>query len=170
MLICLSQKIPFLDLHLTISDGFVSSKIYGKHDDCDFDIVKFPFLDGRYSSCYTIRVYISQFIWFARVCSHVADFNTRHKTLAAKLLKQGYRYNCITNSVESFQHSIDATTMVSKFNMGLKILLKQDVSEAECYGDLVYKVRKKNVGRNDFSDPFRKLINRYKRTGCMLGY
>ena len=26
---------PFLDLHLTISDGFVSSKIYDKRDDFD---------------------------------------------------------------------------------------------------------------------------------------
>ena len=34
---------PFLDLHLSISNGFVSSKIY---DDFDFDIVHFPFLDG----------------------------------------------------------------------------------------------------------------------------
>ena len=37
---------PFLDLHLTISDGFISSKIYDKRDDFDFDIVIFPFLDG----------------------------------------------------------------------------------------------------------------------------
>ena len=37
---------PFLDLHLSISNGFVSSKIYDKHDDFDFDIVNFPFLDG----------------------------------------------------------------------------------------------------------------------------
>ena len=34
---------PFLDLHLTISNGFVSSKIYDKHD--DFDIVNFPLLE-----------------------------------------------------------------------------------------------------------------------------
>ena len=34
----------FLDLHLTISDGFVSSKINDKRD--NFDIVNFPFLDG----------------------------------------------------------------------------------------------------------------------------
>ena len=32
---------PFLDLHLTISDGFVSSKNYDKRDDFDFDIVNF---------------------------------------------------------------------------------------------------------------------------------
>ena len=36
----------FLDLHLSISNGFVSSKIYDKRDDFDFDIVNFPFLDG----------------------------------------------------------------------------------------------------------------------------
>ena len=34
---------PFLDLHLSISNGFVSSKIYDKRDDYDFDIVNFPF-------------------------------------------------------------------------------------------------------------------------------
>ena len=34
---------PFLDLHLSISNGFVSSKIYEKRDDFDFDIVIFPF-------------------------------------------------------------------------------------------------------------------------------
>ena len=37
---------PYLDLHLSISNGFVSSKIYDKCDDFDFDIVNFPFLDG----------------------------------------------------------------------------------------------------------------------------
>ena len=35
---------PFLDLHLSISNGFVSSKIYDKRDDFSFDIVNFPFL------------------------------------------------------------------------------------------------------------------------------
>ena len=46
----------FLHLHLTVSDGFVSSKIYDKRDDLDFDIVNFPFLvRWRYSSCSIIR-------------------------------------------------------------------------------------------------------------------
>ena len=40
-------EVPFLYLHLSISNGFVSSKIYDKRDDFDFDIiVNFPFLDG----------------------------------------------------------------------------------------------------------------------------
>ena len=36
----------FLNLHLSISDGFIKTKIYDKRDDFDFDIVNFPFLDG----------------------------------------------------------------------------------------------------------------------------
>ena len=34
---------PFFYLHLSISNGFVSSKIYDKRDDFDFDIVNFSF-------------------------------------------------------------------------------------------------------------------------------
>ena len=37
---------PFLDLHLSIPNGFVLAKTYDKRDDFDFDIVNFPFLDG----------------------------------------------------------------------------------------------------------------------------
>ena len=53
---------PFLDLHLSISNGFVSSKMYDKRDDFDFDIVNFPFLDGDVPRRPSYRVYISQLI------------------------------------------------------------------------------------------------------------
>ena len=36
-------KAAFLDLHLSVSNGIVSTKIYDKHDDFDFKIVNFPF-------------------------------------------------------------------------------------------------------------------------------
>ena len=35
---------PCLDLNLSITNGIVSSKIYDKRDDFNFEIVKFPFL------------------------------------------------------------------------------------------------------------------------------
>ena len=35
---------PFLDLNLSITNGIVSSKIYDKRDDFNFDIVNFSFL------------------------------------------------------------------------------------------------------------------------------
>ena len=36
---------PFLDSNLSITNGKVSSKIYDKWDDFNFEIVYFPFLD-----------------------------------------------------------------------------------------------------------------------------
>ena len=153
---------PFLDLHLSISNGFVSSKIYDKRDDFDFDIVNFPFLDGDVPHSTSYGVYISQLIRFARVSSHVADFNARNKSLTAKLLQQGYRYHKLRKTFSKFyrQHY----ELVSKFNVRLKTLLHEGLSEPEFYGDLVYKF-KKIVGRADFSDRFRKIIVRYKRIG-----
>ena len=57
--------------------------------------------------------------------------------------------------------------LISKFNVGLKSLLQQGLSETEFYGDLVYKF--KNIrGMTDFSDLFRKIIMRYKRIGYNL--
>ena len=93
---------PFLDLHLSISNGFVSSKIYDKRDDFDFDIVNFPFWDGDVPRSTTYGVYISQLIQFARVSSHVADFNVRNKSLTAKLLQQGYRYHKLRKTFSKF--------------------------------------------------------------------
>ena len=60
------------------------------------------------------------------------------------------KYETITNFVKR--------RPVSKLNAALKSLLKQDLSEPELYGDLVYKFRK-IVGRHDFSDQIP-----YKRT------
>ena len=74
----------FLDLDLSISDGFVKTKIYNKRDDFDFDIVNFPFQDGDVPCSTSFGVYISQLIRFARVSSHVDYFNTRNKVLTAK--------------------------------------------------------------------------------------
>ena len=66
-----------MDLHLSFSNGFVSPKIYVKHGDFDFDIVNFTFLDGDVPRrpSYRVCTGISQLIRFARVCSHVDDFN-----------------------------------------------------------------------------------------------
>ena len=132
----------FFDLHLSISDGFVKAKTFGKTDDFDFDIVSFTFLDGDVPRSTSYGVYISQLFSFARVSSHVDDFNTRNKVLTAKLLRQGYRYHRLRKAISKFyrQHF----DLVSKYNVGLKTLLLQCLSEPEFYGDLVYKFRKNN--------------------------
>ena len=123
---------PFLDLHPSISNGFVSSKIYDKRD--------YP---------YGVYTFVSQLIRFARVSSHVDDFNARNKCLTANLLKKGYRHHKLSKFYrrhhEWFQNSI----------FGLKSLLHQGLSEPEFYGNLVYKF-KKIMGKTYFPISFEK--------------
>ena len=88
-----NTEAAFSHLHLSIVDGCVSCKIYDKRDDFNFEIVNFPFLDGDVPRAASYGVYISHLIRFARVPSHVTEFNTRNKLLTAKLLNQGYRYH-----------------------------------------------------------------------------
>ena len=76
---------PFLDLNLSITNGIVSSKLYDKRDDFNFEIVNFPFLDGDIPRSPSYGVYISQLIRCARVSSNVCDFNNRNLFLIAKL-------------------------------------------------------------------------------------
>ena len=86
----------------------------------------------RSTSC---GVYSSQLIRFARVSSHVDDFNTRNKDFIANLLRQGYRHHKIGKAFSEFNRR--HFDIVSKYNVGLKILLLQGLSEPEFYGDLV---------------------------------
>ena len=68
----------FLDLHLSISNDIVSTKIFYKRDDFDIEIVNFPVLDGDVPCSTSYGVYISQLIRFARASSYVGDFNTQN--------------------------------------------------------------------------------------------
>ena len=83
-----------MDLHLSISDGFVKTKMFEKRDDFDFDIR------------------------FARVSRHIDDFITRNKVLPAKLLGQGYRYHKIRRAFSKFNRR--HFDLVSKYHVRLK--------------------------------------------------
>ena len=70
------------------------------------------------------------------------------------------------------KHFLNCTTdtsseLIVKFNIGLKTLLHQGISEPIFYGDLVYKI-KRIVGKQNFSDQFKKIITRYKKVGYKL--
>ena len=73
----------------------------------------------------------------------------------------------ILNFVRRFRNFIADSALLEKYSVSLKTLLQQGISEPEFYGDLVYRFRK-IVGKSNFSEQFRKLINRYKRIGYSL--
>ena len=105
------------------------------------------FLDGDASRPTSYGVCISQLIRFARVSSHVDDFNTRNKVLTAKLLKQGYRYRNLRKAFSKFYRR--HFNIMSVYNVGLKTILLPDLSDPEFYGNFMYQFRK-IIGKNDF--------------------
>ena len=56
---------------------------------------------------------------------------------------------------------------MSKYNVGLKTLLLQDLSKPEFYGDLLYKFRI-IIGKNNFPFQFKKIIVHYKKIGYSI--
>ena len=96
------------------------------------------------------------------MCSNVDDFNNRSLFLTAKLFKQGYRYLKIRKAFSKFYHR--HPELIFKYNIGLKTLLQQGISEPIFYGDLVYKFSWKSY----FSDQFKEIVKRYIRVGYNL--
>ena len=126
---------PFLDLYLSISNGFVSCKIYNKRDNFGFDIVNFPFLDGAFPVLPPTGFTFLNLFGLLE-CLVVTDFHARNKSLTAKHLQQGYRYHELRKTFSKFYRR--HYELVSKFSVGLKTLLHHGLSEPEFYDDLVY--------------------------------
>ena len=115
----------FLDINLSIHNDIVTTKIYDKRDDFNFDIVNFPFLDGDVPQRPSYGVYISQLIRFARASSHVTDFNNRNKFLTAKLLKQDHRYHKLRKAFFKFYRR--HFELIEKYQVSLKQLMQHGI-------------------------------------------
>ena len=122
-----------LHLYLSILDGFISYKSYDKRDDFDFEIINFPSLHRDAPHLASYGIYISQLIRFARVSSHITDFHTRNKLLTSLLQIQDHRYHKLCKAFSKFyRRHFD---LISKFNVELKSLLQQGLSDSNYYGD-----------------------------------
>ena len=66
-----------------------------------------------------------------------------------------FNSRAIEKTVSKFYHR--HYELISKFNVGFKMPLREGLSEPEFYGDRVYKL-KKFIKTDDFSFQFRKII------------
>ena len=92
----------------------------------------------------------------------ITDFNTCNKLLTQKLLKQGFLYHKLHKTFSKFCRRY--YDFISKFQVGLKFLLRHGLLEPKFYVDLVYKL-KRIVGSCNFSAQFIKIISHYKKIG-----
>ena len=117
-------------------------------------------------TCKTVQTKLrdTQDCWFRNKTEEIQSF-ARLQVLTAILLQQGYRYPKLRKTFSKFYRR--HYELISRYNVGLKTLLSEGLSEPEFYGDLVYKL-KKLKGINDFSLQFGKIISRYRRIGYNL--
>ena len=82
-------------------------------------------------------VFLNLRIRFARVCSHVDDLMLVINFYLLNLSKRVIGIISLESTFSKFYRRHH--DLVSKFNVGLKSLLHQGLSEPEFYDDLVYK-------------------------------
>ena len=155
------KEADFLDLHLCIENNTISTKIYDKRDDFNFNIVNFPHLDGDVPRTTSYGTYISQIIRFAWGCSKFEDFNERNLLLTGKLLQQGYRFHKLRKTFSKFYYR--NSELVLKYDKSLKVLLK-GIAHPGFYGDVIYKLRK-IVDTPTFQCSFDKIIRKFIKRG-----
>jgi hypothetical protein len=152
----------FLDLNLNIDNGVLTTSIYDKRDDFNFQIVNYPDLSGDIPRATSYGVYISQLTRFARGCSNIQDFNNRNLIITKKLLQQGYRFHKLRIYFRKFYNR--SSVLLSKYQSNLKTFLNNGISHPFFYGDVVYSLRKiKN--QQFFNDRIIKIINKFLKRG-----
>ena len=111
---------------MSILDGFISCKFYDKHDDFDFEIVNFPYLDGDVPRRASYGVYVSQLIQFAGVSSHVTDFKKGKRKVQAVPQSQTA---ALPRHQEEEEEEIDKSTKISVFFSPFSIAITSLVKE-----------------------------------------
>ena len=152
----------FLDLNLTIVNNIISTSIYDKRDDFNFQIVNFPDLSGDVPRAPSYGVYISQLTRYARCCSYLQDFNKRNLNITKKLLQQGFRFHKLRKSFTKFFKK--SSLLLDKYQTNLKYFLNYGISHPYFYGDVIYSLRKIKI-QPSFKNKFVKIINKFLKKG-----
>ena len=80
----------------------ITTKLHYKHDAFGFHIMNFPFMSSNIPIAPAYIVYASQLIRYARCCSNYGDFLSCHRALVTRFLSQGYKINCLSNTLRKF--------------------------------------------------------------------
>ena len=92
----------YLDLLFTRDrSNNTTTKLYDKCDAFGFHIVNSSFMSSNIPSAPAYGVYVSQLI-FAHCPSNYSAFLLRHRALVTRLLSQGYKLNCLSNTFKKF--------------------------------------------------------------------
>ena len=122
-----------------------------------YDIISISLMIFMLNYAFTHILFSLRILCSSVEMSNRQAFNNRNLFLTSKLLKQGYRYHKIRKAFSRFYHR--HSELIVKYNIGLKTLLQEGISEPIFYGVLVYKF-KRIVGKPNFSGQFKKIVKR----------
>ena len=92
----------YLDLSITLRNGFFSYKSYDKRDDYTFEVIKYPDLSGNIPIKPSYGVFVSQCKRFAEVNSVLQNFVEDIKTLHSRLIMQGFTSSILRERFNTF--------------------------------------------------------------------
>ena len=104
------EKLLYVDICLQIQGRKFKTSVYDRRDAFDFHMVNFPHLDCNIPSKPACEVYMSQLVRIGRICNKYEGLKDRHHMLTTRLLKQGYKYDCLHSTFKKSSINIPPNT------------------------------------------------------------
>ena len=98
---CFSSSIPTFDQFWNVLLKFADVILKLRYEFSQSLFYDIKYEQNRLSSP-AYGVYASQLIRYARCCSNYSDFLSCHRALVTRLLSQGYKVNCLSNTFKKF--------------------------------------------------------------------
>ena len=99
-----ATHVTYLDLDINIIDNKFIFSSYDKRNNFNFPIINYPNLRGNIPTNAAYGVFTSQLIRYSRINLRIEDFIKDVRLLIMKLLKQGYKKNCLISTYTRFAY------------------------------------------------------------------
>ena len=114
--------VNFLDLCLRINNKQITTCLYDKRDDINFNIVNFPFLNSNIPSSPAYGVFVSQLVRYSRSSSDYLDFVKRSSILVERLAKQGFSLSRLHHAFKKFDGRLQ--NLIGKYDKSMSAIAK----------------------------------------------
>ncbi len=84
------EESNFLDINLKLDGNAISTTVYNKVDEFNFDVIRLPESSSNIHSSIGYNTFYSQIIHFARICSNINAFECKIQTLCSAFISKGF--------------------------------------------------------------------------------
>lgn len=103
----LPLKMAFLDVHITVEDNIIHTRVYNKTDDFPFNVMRYSHFDSNVHESVGYNTFYGEMVRYCRICSDRNPFELRVKSLVHDFLNHGYSLEKLIRSVSKFVMKYD---------------------------------------------------------------